>query len=327
MASPQVPENLNNDPRKETNTRNPRNLNNVEFDTQGDFTKNFIDEHLRIKKANTAVPSHTVRKFLDQFYFQSNGDIWINNENSWKRVYQEEGNSTFPDVLPYATAGTPDVRSVFSDDFDNFPAIQDDVVPTVHVQLFTSCNSQLLKSLSGVTQRVKPTDIWAAVDTIRGVLVYDGYFYWMGDDAGTYRIYRCSTSVDIATTGNWTQMTISGTAITGTSYLAGVYDTKIWIATGSAFVPYALSGTTLTSGTGITVTGSDYNIESRVNDNGIYASFSSSPYTKRATHAGVIETEFSGGNSTTYTTFVTPTKFFITMYDNQNHVVGLVRAD
>lgn len=294
-----------------------------------DFTKSVIDELLRIKKGQTNEPSHYPKRFLEQIYFQIDGKVWINIENVWYKIYDDT--DLFPDFIPFSQAGiNQSVRPSYSDDVNNIPRATNDLIATLQVVLNVR-TSFFTKKLDGNEQKVKPSDIWVSTTAIYGLLVYQGYLYILLTDGSNYRVYRCSTDDDISDTGNWTQMTVSGTAISGTSYLIGAKN-GLWIATGSSFMSYTISDTTLTSGTAVTVTGAQYSIESRVNENGIYADFFSTyPYYRRADFDGTIDADsyfYIGGTpSTSFTFFCSPTRYYATIFDSSNQTLGFSKID
>jgi hypothetical protein len=65
-------------------------INNVVFDTQPQFNQQYINDLTRIIKTNTAVPTHTPKKFIDCFYLYWDGsttyELYIYINNSWKKV-------------------------------------------------------------------------------------------------------------------------------------------------------------------------------------------------------------------------------------------------
>ena len=132
------------------------------------------------------------------------------------------------------------------------------------------------------------TTIDGAATSVAAVIIQGGYIY-LTLNAGSQKVYRCLVTDSITTGGNWTLMTISGTAINGG--LVGYGNGKFWNAGGGAYTPYTLSGTTLTSGIAVTVTGASYSPDyARINDNGIYADFSSHPKVRFADFSGTLDT-------------------------------------
>lgn len=156
--------------------------------------------------------------------------------------------------------------------------------------LLFSGGQQMYKS--GVSQSVTSNAIWTSSNSY-GSIVVNGYIYTFFINTGVARIYRCAVTSDIATAGNWTQLTISGTALpTGAnSGLVGFDGTNFWVVSGSTqFIKYTLSGTTLTSNGTVTVTSASYDYAyDRVNANGIYAKFGSAPFFRVASLAGTLD--------------------------------------
>lgn len=312
---------------KVQNTDNLKKGEN-QFDTGSLFVQSTIDEWRRVKAAQINEPTYNPSQYYDQLHFQQDGKLWANIDNDWYKVYDS---TSLPDIISNRSAGANSfVRPSYTDTLDALPHVSNDPIATLYITLrFRSYDFTLYTS--GVEQTVRPIDIWPAITSVKGLLVYNGYFYFMGDNGlGTYRVYRCPITSDITTVGNWTLMTVSGTAISGTSYLIGVQNNSLWVATGSAFVPYSISGSTLTSGTSVTVTGSSYSIESRINDNAIYADYSSDPRIKKADFSGTLTgTVFyiGGVPDSTLTYFCSPSGFYSTMYSTGALVIGYNKID
>lgn len=156
-------------------------------------------------------------------------------------------------------------------------------------------NSSGLLYKSGTLQSIAGTALWASSTNTLNSIIVGGYIYvYLIQTATAAQIYRCSISSDISVAGNWTQITISGTALpfAGASGFVGFDGTNFWITDGSAgFIKYSLSGTTFTSISTVTVTGSSYFAStSVVNSAGIYAGFTSAPYVRFAAHTGTLDT-------------------------------------
>lgn len=145
--------------------------------------------------------------------------------------------------------------------------------------VFRSGVEQFMNNLVGID---------ATATGVNTVIIQGGYIYLVLDTAGAKTAWRCATTSDITTVGNWTQLTISGTALA--SGFIGYGDGQFWTASGAAYTPYTLSGTTMTSGSNITVTGAAYDVNfARVNDNGIYADFVAAPRVRFASFAGTLD--------------------------------------
>jgi hypothetical protein len=147
--------------------------------------------------------------------------------------------------------------------------------------------------MSGTAQTLTVTTLWASADVVSGVVVRDGYLYILLLDNGIEaRIYRCLLTNDINNTGNWTQMTIAGTALpiaSGTT-LVGYGNGAFWVVDPStSYIPYTLSSTTLTGGSVVNVTGSSYDGNSRVCELGIVARFGSAPAFRLANFSGTLD--------------------------------------
>lgn len=147
---------------------------------------------------------------------------------------------------------------------------------------------------NGNNQYILSTTFGASYNKAQGVMVRGGYEYAIVFDTtgGTGKLYRCAVTDDISVVGNWVEITLSGFTITSTSFLAGYGNNYFWMTIGSSQLAYfTLSGTTLTYVGTVTVTGSstDYSIYSGVNDNGIYAGFSSAPKLRKAAFDGTLD--------------------------------------
>lgn len=158
----------------------------------------------------------------------------------------------------------------------------------------TAGTSQNMRYLSGTAQTVAISTIWAAADNVTGLIIQGGYVYVsLYDSGGSNRIYRCATSADITAGGNWTQLTISGTALqnSASAGLVGYGNGTFWVIdTTNGYIPYTLSGTTLTSGAAVTVTGATYtSYVCRANTTGFYVYFGSAPYIRFASFAGTLD--------------------------------------
>ncbi len=174
----------------------------------------------------------------------------------------------------------------------------------------------LTKANNGATQSITFSTIWASATECTSVIIVSGYVYaYLNNGVTSTRIYRCAITSDIATAGNWTQLTISGAALESNSNagLAGYGNGTFWVIhTTNGFVPYSLSGTTLTSSTAVTVTGANYDVTySRVNGTGIYAYFSSGAPSRRfASFAGTLDNT-KQMDCTTTTAFVNAGAYYL----------------
>ena len=176
------------------------------------------------------------------------------------------------------------------------PAVYTDTTSyfTINVQLYSGIVSGFAPNTyrSGNQQSI-PSSSFAGYVSVLSSIVQNGYIYFMYEVSGGAEIRRCLVTNDISVSGNWSSpLTISGRALTTSDRLIGYGNGVFWITDGSsAFIPYTLSGTTLTSGTSVTVTGSNYiYYSSRVNNNGIYASFATAPKIRKANFSGTLDT-------------------------------------
>lgn len=165
-------------------------------------------------------------------------------------------------------------------------------IPTVSASTFYLSTAGYASYKSGTAQSIAAGTIWASA-AANGIILVSGYLYVFLISGGASRIYRCDVTADISASGNWTQLTISGTALptAASSGIIGFDGTNFWVVdAGTQFMKYTLSGTTLTSNGTVTVTGSSYSLTySRVNADGIYASFSAAPYIRVASLSGTLD--------------------------------------
>lgn len=208
---------------------------------------------------------------------------------SWATV---SGGNSYPEEIYAASSAT----LLFYSDVDTYTA---EVISLTTLSLYYSGGQE--RFLSGVAQQVSASTIWASATRMTSAMIRGGYVYVYIDSGATARIYRCLLTNDISASGNWTQLTISGTTLPvgQLNCLLGYGDGKFWISHyATNYIPYTLSGTTLTSGTPVTITSSSYRGDyARVNDNGIYAAFGVGPYVRFASFAGTVDTTKQCSNS------------------------------
>lgn len=56
----------------------------ISFDSNQKFIDNFVTYNTDIKKSQTNAPTHNPVNYKEQFYFQDDGTLWVNINNSWK---------------------------------------------------------------------------------------------------------------------------------------------------------------------------------------------------------------------------------------------------
>jgi hypothetical protein len=153
------------------------------------------------------------------------------------------------------------------------------------------------------------TALWADADSVQGLAIRDGYLYMNLLNIGVEtRTYRCPLTSAIGTAGNWEQLTVTYPDIIAT--LIGYGNGAFWVMSNSTYIPYTLSGTTLTDGTPVTVTGSNYGSGARVNECGIYASFGSGNRTRHASFDGTLSGR-EGNSSNSSRIAVSPGALYI----------------
>lgn len=221
------------------------------------------------------------------------GQVFTSNGPGALPTFQAAaGSSVPPSSIPCDEAIFNFDYSSYTDDANYVPI----VVSGSNVRLYAFGISAATHRINnGVTQTVAHTAIWAAAAAIRGFLVVGGfmYVYLRNSPVTEYRLYRCAVTSDIATGANWTQITLSGAQIAGTSVktLIGYGNSSFWFADGDnlKLFPATLSGTTLTQGTDVLVTGMSYtSASSLVNDTGIFAKFAAGALVRFASFAGTL---------------------------------------
>jgi len=219
----------------------------------------------------------------------------------------------------YASSST---TLLFYSDVDTYTA---EVIALTTLSLYYSGGQE--RFLSGVIQQVSASTIWASATRMTSAMIRDGYVYVYIDSGADARIYRCLLTNDISASGNWTQLTISGTTLPVGQYncLIGYGDGKFWISNYvTNYIPYTLSGTTLTSGTPVTITSSSYRGDyTRVNDNGFYAAFGVGPYIRFASFSGTVDTARQSSNSQR-PTYALSTSFYL-QNPNANTIYSIIK--
>lgn len=226
--------------------------------------------------------------------------------------------SSAPEQVYAASSAT----LLFYSDVDTYTA---EVIALATLSLYYSGGQE--RFLSGVDQQVSASTIWASATRMTSAIIRSGYVYVYIDSGAAARIYRCLLTNDITVAGNWTQLTISGTALPVGQYncLIGYGDGKFWISNYvTNYIPYTLSGTTLTSGTAVTITSCSYRGDySRVNDNGFYATFGVAPYIRFASFSGTVDTARQSSNSQR-PTYALSNSFYI-QNPNANTIYSLIQ--
>ena len=200
-----------------------------------------------------------------------------------------------------ASMGAPLNLSISS--YTTSTAYTDDIsyvatVSTGTLTAYRNGTNTSLRRYSGTTlQAVDSTTIWASATTNVGIVVVGGYVYFhLVNSTTERRIYRADITTDIANSANWTQLTLSGAnfaaSIGFNLAMIGYGNGAFWFAdtTNSVYMYATLSGTTLTQQSTVTVTGSNYDGSSSVNNNGIFAAFAAAPFIRMANFSGTLQT-------------------------------------
>jgi len=133
----------------------------------------------------------------------------------------------------------------------------------------------------------------------RGAITYRGYHYMLtaSTTSASYTKIKRAISADnimMDTSYYWATTTISGVSLPTTAFIVGASDYGIYIATtttGIQLYTVSTSTNTLTSSTYYPISGANILVtNTRVNNNGMYIGFNSSPYIRKYTLNGVAVT-------------------------------------
>jgi len=148
--------------------------------------------------------------------------------------------------------------------------------------------------VAGVSQSIAFSSLLASANG-GSCITTNGYHYvYVVYSVGTTKaLYRIANTGDIATAGNWTSLTLSGASFTHNTQFIGFDGVNFWFVNTviPSFFKATLSGTTMTEGATVSVTGSNYTSTSRVNSVGIYASFAASPVLRQADLTGSLQVD------------------------------------
>lgn len=233
------------------------------------------------------------------------GDLLYYNGTVWsQRVIGNEGESlVVEDGVPVWGNNMPNVifsqfaRYGYTDD-PNWYAYNEALGGgTVYVNLargFGSFDNYYYRN--GNRQRIRYSTINANCnDTDRGVIILGGYIYIVTRDTvnSVWRMYRCLLTNDISSAGNWQQITLSGANFSSSTnlFMAGYDGTNFWFTdvTNSTYFLASLSGTTLTQGSTVAVSGALYAAGSIVNEVGVLNRFTSAPQIRFSDHSGTLD--------------------------------------
>lgn len=216
--------------------------------------------------------------------------------NDVEAEFQDIAN--YPEVLYQSNAH--DI--VYFDDVDNIMA----GIVSNQIAVYKTNNGLGHKYVGANAQVIGASSLFAGA-TGRSVITCNGYHYAYINSGASCGMYRIAVGSDISVAGNWTTLTLSGALFTFTARLIGFDGTNFWFTDGSTqFFKATLSGTTMTQGSSVNVTGSSYSAYSRVNSQYIYAPFGSDPRLKLATLAGALVTNKTIGQSSVVISMVSP---------------------
>lgn len=223
---------------------------------------------------------------------------------SWTKKMRDDVEAEFQDIANYPEvlyqSNAHDI--VYFDDVDNIMA----GIVSNQIAVYKTNNGLGHKYVGANAQVIGASSLFAGA-TGRSVITCNGYHYAYINSGASCGMYMIAVGSDISVAGNWTTLTLSGALFTFTARLIGFDGTNFWFTDGSTqFFKATLSGTTMTQGSSVNVTGSSYSASSRVNSQYIYATFGSDPRLKLATLAGALVTNKTIGQSSVVISIVSP---------------------
>jgi hypothetical protein len=239
------------------------------------------------------------------------GQVLTSNGAGALPTFQAASSGTYiPSVVP--TGAAPN-----SGQWTDTPAYIPHTATTIlTIYKYAANLTPAAKYIGTTLQTINATAIQAAATVVRGVVVVGGYVYFHFLQSTTTRwIYRADITTNIASAGNWTSITLSGAnfAASNVLHMVGYGNGAFWFSddTNNVYFPATLSGTTLTQGSTLTVTGADYENPSCVNSQGILASFSSAPFLRLADFTGALQTDKTLNNASNTLVYSVADKFFV----------------
>jgi len=272
-------------------------------------------------------------------YGETLSDISLGASQSVRR---NAGDTAFEAFTPASASGDYDANNppfivgggadalVYTDDIENSNFVVRDSI-SIYYSNTTDIDGTPYRG--GNRQSTASSNIWASATSLLNTILVGGYIYTILWDSvgGTGRWYRADITSDISQSGNWTQLTVSGHTINNDNILIGYDGTNFWTGDTSNYQKFTLSGTTMTAGGTVTVTGANYaNTESRVNQNGIYASFTSgAPYARKASLTGTLTGSDKNwlGSLTGDARMATPKGFYVQTNAASATETGFTRVD
>lgn len=154
------------------------------------------------------------------------------------------------------------------------------------------------------SQAITASTLYITNSAMKGAVTTEGYHYVMVGSTTNWYIKRATSSwdTDISLLASWATSTISGITLNSSMLgIVGVASSSLWVASNTTvLIPYAISTSTntLTSGSPVTITGAGMTLlNTKVNQNGIYAGFGSAPYFRKYNFSGVNDSIYGGGHS------------------------------
>lgn len=222
----------------------------------------------------------------------------------WTKKMRDDVEAKFQDIdnYPEILYNTNGNEIVYFDDVGNIMA----GIVSNQIAVYTANYDLGTKYVGANAQVIGASSLFAGA-TGRSVITCNGFHYAYVNSGASCGMYRIAVGSDISVAGNWTTLTLSGALFTFTARLIGFDGTNFWFTDGSTqFFKATLSGTTMTQGGSVNVTGSSYSSYSRVNSQYIYAPFGSNPRLKLATLAGALVTNKTIGQTSTVISIVSP---------------------
>lgn len=244
-----------------------------------------------------------------------------------------------PSMIPDTAAAN--FIAVYSDDVDRMLTTGTAAAgaTTLHSGSLSSAATagNAVYNSANVLQTITATNMVGTANAlVKGAITYQGYHYAMAQSSttATFVIKRATSSWsnDLSIGANWATTTVPNYVFgTGEIGIVGAQNGIIWVASSTTVLrPFTISTSTntLTAGTPLTITGASMALATtRINENGIYAAFSSAPFVRKYNFAGVQDFtrggQYQAAPSTTGPdAFVMPFSFYFLAGDHVNKRYG-----
>lgn len=207
---------------------------------------------------------------------------------SWTKKMRDDTEGGFQSIISYPEVIYNTITSIYTDDIDNMIA-QNGGGGGGTIGIYRRNTVEGLRYIGTTANTIVGSTLLANTNATSCATIGGYHYVYIGTSISTCAMRRIAVGSDITSAGSWTTITLSGALFTYTASLIGYDGTNFWFTDGSTtFFKATLSGTTMTQGSSIAVTGSSYTGSARVNSLGIYAPFAGAPLARQATLAGAI---------------------------------------